>query len=184
MCPIPLCTLAQCSLFLPSEHSLLISVKGRSCRVDQGWVGLCPGDQVGSEGKQAIDPLTGPLQQGLPQLLLLRRGVHPGHLEPIATACRCQKERERWACCIAQTPRDTCLVSDALKPHDTPPHPRQISGATKAQGWAREVTEALLVSPVPRLRRVPPSWRLPRVPWSQSESSAQAWRRSAGPKPS
>lgn len=43
---------------------------------------------------------------------------------------------------------------------------------------------ALPCSPVPKLSRVPPSWRLARVPWSQRESSAQAWRRSAGSKPS
>lgn len=47
---------------------------------------LCPGGQVGSEGQKAVHPLARSLQERLPQLLLLWRGIHPGHLEPVAAA--------------------------------------------------------------------------------------------------
>lgn len=142
---------------------------------------LCPGDQVSSEGQKAIHPLTWSLQKHLPQLLLLRCGIHPGYLEPVAAA---------W------------IYADRGEGHGYPGHPRsqgmpagsqithchsQLTVDIKAQGRVEKCPRphtkpglsirspgALPHLPVPRLRRVPPSWRLVRAPWSQRESSAQA----------
>ena len=89
------------TLPLPSRQQPLVALRidfidfsqGQALRWGsrkRGFVGLvgqlCPGGQVGSEGQKAIHPHTWPLQEGLPQLPLLRGGVHPGHLEPIAAA--------------------------------------------------------------------------------------------------
>lgn len=70
---------------------------------------LCSGGQVGSEGQKAIHPLTWPLQECLPQLLLLGCGIHPGHLEPIAAAWIWQAGVEAM---VTGHPRSqgTCLV--------------------------------------------------------------------------
>lgn len=150
---------------------------------------LCPGCQVGSEGQKAIHPFTRSLQECLPQLLLLRCGIHPGNLEPIAAA---------WAGVKGVVTLDTPGPKEQLtSPRlctDTPSSqwtPTLTKGQINAQGHtlnpcllALAHPRALPYSPVPRLRRVPPSWRLAKAPCSQREISAQAWRRSAGPKPS
>lgn len=138
----------------------------------KGLTRLCPGDQVGSEGQKAIHPLTGPLQECLPQLLLLRCGIHPGHLKPITAAWMWVSQSGSY-CYLGDLGSQEQLSGPRLC--IVPKHPEPPSLAP---------LKGLLCSPVPRLRRVPPSWRLARAPWSHRESSAQAWRRSAGPKPS
>lgn len=98
---VPFTFLSPPPTLLPGRHQPLVALRtdfidfsqGQALRWgsrERGFVGLVgqlsPGGQVGSEGQKAVHPLARPLQERLPQLLLLRRGVHPGHLEPVAAA--------------------------------------------------------------------------------------------------